>query len=145
MACGIKKNMAYSTKTMAYVKNEMEHAVIVRLHRAQHDSAQNEEERTNAAIGEAFTTGRPVEQLADPFYALMASQMDSMILKEVEEHCSSWKMENTCKLAREVSDRVHDEPGPGKHDFLISVSSYSKKQQILDFLAKYLIQQRGTF
>ena len=34
----------------------------------------------------------------------------------------------------------HDEPGPGKHDFLISVSSYSKKQQILHFLAKYLIQ-----
>ena len=49
-------------------------------------------------------------------------------------------MENTWKLAREVSDRIHDEPGPGKHDFLISVSSYSKKQQILHFLAKYLIQ-----
>ena len=67
-------------------------------------------------------------------------QMDSMTLKEVEEHCSSWKMENTWKLAREVLDRIHDEPGPGKHDFLISVSSYSKKQQILHFLAKYLTQ-----
>ena len=49
-------------------------------------------------------------------------------------------MENTWKLAREVSDRIYDEPGPGKHDFLTSVSSYSKKQQILHFLAKYLIQ-----
>ena len=42
-------------------------------------------------------------------------------------------------MAREVSVRIHDEPGPGKHDFLISVSSYSKKQQIVHFLAKYLI------
>ena len=49
-------------------------------------------------------------------------------------------MENTWKLAREVSDQIHDEPGPGKHDFLISVSSYTKKQQISHFLAKYLIQ-----
>ena len=66
--------------------------------------------------------------------------MDSITLKEVEEYCSSWKMENTWKLAREVSDRIHDEPGPGKHDVLTSVSSHSKKQQILHLLAKYLIQ-----
>jgi len=79
---------------MAYGKNEMEHTVIVRLHRALHDSAQNEAERTNAAIGEALTTGRPVELPADPFYGLTASQMDSITLKEVEEYCSSWKMEN---------------------------------------------------
>jgi len=51
-------------------KNEMEHTLIVRLHRAPHDSAQNEAERTNAAIGEALTTGRPVEPPADPFYGL---------------------------------------------------------------------------
>jgi len=55
--------MAYSIKKhgFRYGKNEMEHTVIVRLHRAAHDSAQNEAERTNAAIGEALTTGRPVE------------------------------------------------------------------------------------
>ena len=83
----------------------------IRLHRAPHDSAQNEAERTNAAIGEALTTSRPVEPPADPFHGLTASQMDSMTLKEVEEHCSSGKMENTWKLAREVSDRIGDEPG----------------------------------
>ena len=37
-------------------------------------------------------------------------------------------------------ERIHDEPGPGKHDFLISGPSYPKEQQILHFLAKYLIQ-----
>jgi len=42
----------------------------IRLHRAPHDSAQNEAERTNAAIGEALTTGRPVEPPADPFHGL---------------------------------------------------------------------------
>ena len=76
--------MAYSIKNMAYGKNEMEHTVIVRLHRASHDSAQNGAEHTNAAIGEALTTGRPVEPPADPFYGLTASQMDSMTLKELK-------------------------------------------------------------
>lgn len=47
------------------------------LHRAPHDWAQNEAERTNVAIGEALTTGRPVEPPSDPFYGLTASQMDS--------------------------------------------------------------------
>ena len=88
----------------------------IRLHRASHGSAQNEAERTNAAIGEALTTGRPVEPPADPFHGRTASQMDSMTLKAVEEHCLSWKMENTWRLAREVSGRIHDEPGPGKHE-----------------------------
>ena len=45
---------------------------------------------------------------------------------------------------REVSERIHDEPGPGKHDFLISVPSYPKEQQILHFLAKYLIKWKKT-
>jgi len=62
MAYGFKKNMAYSIKNMAYGKNEMEHKVIVRLHRAPHDFSQNEAESTNAAIG------RPVEPPADPFW-----------------------------------------------------------------------------
>ena len=60
------------------------------------------------------------------------------LLKNIARH-AKWRI-YTWKLAREVSDRIHDERRPGKHDFLISVSSYSKKQQILHFLAKYLIQ-----
>ena len=65
-----------------------------------------------------------------------------MTLKEIEEHCASWKVENTWDLTREVSDRIHDEPGPGKHDFLISVPSYPREKQIIQFLAKYLVQWR---
>lgn len=41
-----------------------------------------------------------------------------------------------------MSDRIHDEPGPGKHDFLISVPSYPREKQIIQFLAKYLVQWR---
>lgn len=37
---------------------------------SRHDSAQNEAERTNAAIGEALATGRPAEPPADPFHGL---------------------------------------------------------------------------
>lgn len=68
--------------------------------------------------------------------------MDNMTLKETEEHCTSWKVENTWNLTREVSDRIHDEPGTGKHDFLISVPSYPREKQIIQFLAKYLVQWR---
>ena len=61
-----------------------------------------------------------------------------MTLKEIEEHCASWKVENTWDLTREVSDRIHDEPGPGKHDFLISVPSYPREKQIIQFLPNIL-------
>ena len=44
----------------------------IRLHRAPHDSAQNEAERTNAAIGEALATGKPVEPPIDPAHGLTA-------------------------------------------------------------------------
>ena len=50
----------------------------IRLPRAPHDSAQNEAERTNAAIGEALATGKPVEPPIDPFHGLTAEQMDNM-------------------------------------------------------------------
>ena len=112
----------------------------IRLHRAPHDSAQNEAERTNAAIGEALTTGRPVEPPADPFHGLTASQMDSMTLKEVEEHCSSWKWRILGSWLEKSQIEFVMSLGLGSTISLISVSSYSKKQQILHFLAKYLIQ-----
>ena len=57
--------------------------------------------------------------------------MESMTLKQVEEHCLSWMVGNTWKLAREVSERIHDEPGPGKHDFLIS-ALFLKLQRLKD-------------
>ena len=50
----------------------------IRLHRAPHDSAQNEAERTNAAIGEALATGKPVEPPIDPVHGLTAEQTDNM-------------------------------------------------------------------
>ena len=78
----------------------------------------------------------------DPVHGLTAEQTDNMTQKEIEEHCASWKLENTWNLTREVSDRIHDEPGPGKHDFLISVPSYPREKQIIQFLAKYLVQWR---
>jgi len=99
--------------------------------------------KRNAVMLPSAKPWQPADQLSlQPIHSIASTalQIDSMTLKEVEEHCTSWRMENTWKLAREVSDRIHDEPGPGKHDFLISVSSYSKKQQILHFLTRYLIQ-----
>ena len=47
---------------------------------------------------------------------------------------------NRKSVRRAISSRINDEPGPGKHDFLISVTSYPPEKQILFFLAKYLIK-----
>ena len=94
-----------------------------RLHRAPHDSAQNEAERTNAAIGEALTSGMPVEPPKDPFHGLTTEEIDNMTLKEIDQHCVQWKARNTWAMAGEISSRIDDEPGPGKNDFLVSVTS----------------------
>lgn len=64
-----------------------------------------------------------------------------MTLKEIDQHCVQWKVRNTWAMAREISSGINDEPGPGKHDFLISVTSYPQEKQILFFfLVKYLIK-----
>jgi len=47
-------------------------------------------------------------------------------------------------MAGEISSRINDEPGPGQHDFLISVTSHPQEKQILFFLAKYLIKWKKS-
>ena len=54
----------------------------IRLHRAPHDSVQNEAERTNAAIGEALTTGSLVAPPNDPFHGLPTAEFERMCLKD---------------------------------------------------------------
>ena len=52
----------------------------IRLHRAPHDSAQNEAERSNVAIGEALTSDKPVEPPNDPFHGLTTEEIDNTTL-----------------------------------------------------------------
>jgi len=66
----------------------LEFGLRIRLHRAPHDSAQNEAERTNTAIGEALTTGKPVATLSP-------EKLENMRLKDIQDHCNSWKEANT--------------------------------------------------
>ena len=58
-----------------------------------------------------------------------------MTLKEIDQHCVQWKVRNTWAMAGEISSRINNEPGPGKPDFLVSVTSYPQEKQILFFLA----------
>lgn len=52
----------------------------------------------------------------------------NMLLKDIEEHWSSGKVE---KLVRKVSDRIHDKPvDPWKNDFHITLFSYPKERRI---------------
>ena len=47
-----------------------------------------------------------------------------MTLKEIDQHFVQWKVRNTWAMAGEISSRINDEPGPGNHDFLVSVTRY---------------------
>ena len=51
-----------------------------------------------------------------------------MTLKEIDEPCVLQKMRNTWAMAGEIFSRINNEPGPGKHDFLISVTSYPQEK-----------------
>ena len=95
-----------------------------------HDSAQNEAERTNAAIGEALTTGSPVAPPNDPLHGLPTAELERMCLKDIEQHCIAWEEANTWSIASQIAQRIHDESGPGKNDFLISLASYHPESHI---------------
>lgn len=41
-------------------------------------------------------------------YSITRHNDKNITLKEIEEHWSSWKVENTWEMVREVSDRIHD-------------------------------------
>ena len=61
--------------------------------------------------------------------------------KDIEQLCQPREVANTWKMASEISERSNDESGPGKNDYLVSVSSYPRHKQILCFMAKYLTER----
>ena len=65
-----------------------------------------------------------------------------MCLKDIEQHCIVWEEANTWSMANQIAQRIHDESGPGKNDFLISLASYHPGSHILLHLSKYLLKWR---
>ena len=108
----------------------------IRLHRAPHDSVQNEAERTIAEIGEALRTGSPVAPPNDPFHGLPTAELERICLTDIEQHCIAWEEANTWSMANQIAQHIHDESGPGKNDFLISFASYHPQSHILLHLSK---------
>lgn len=92
----------------------------IRIHRAPGDSAQNEAERTNACIGDAMVDGgtlqwekfRALDELSD-------EEVQRMGIEEIEQRESECMEKNAWHVAKELSLRVDDEPGPGG-DYMIS-------------------------
>jgi len=48
-------------------------------------------------------------------------------------------------MADSIAQRVNDEPGPGKQDYLISVASYHPEKHILLHISKNLLKWRKAF
>ena len=103
------QHINYSIKSRGVISNfycRLTLSLII----APHNSAQNEAEQTNAAIGKALTTGKPVEPPTDPFHGLTQKETNKMSLKEIEQRCQSWKVANTWNMTSEISERIKDEP-----------------------------------
>ena len=73
-------------------------------------------------------------------YGLPTAELERM--KDIEQHCIAWEEANTWSMANQIAQRIHDESGPGKNDFLISLASDHPESHILLHLSKYLLKWR---
>ena len=76
-------------------------------------------------------------------FFLPTAELERMCLKDIEQHCIAWEEVNTWSVANQIAQRIHDESGPGKNDFLISLASYHRESHILLHLSKYLLNEEG--
>ena len=86
---------------------------VNRIHRAPGDSAQNEAERTNAAIGDALVDGSALRwEYFKPFDGLTVEEIDALSVSEVKQKERDCMEKNAWQVAQEVAAMVDDEPGP---------------------------------
>ena len=112
---------------------------VNRIQRAPGDSAQNEAERTNAAIGDALVDGSALRwEYFKPFDGLTVEEIDALSASEVKQKERDCMEKNAWQVAQEVAAMVDDEPGPSG-DFVKCYGTTCKKDQFF-FNKKYLMQ-----
>lgn len=84
-----------------------------RVHRSRGDSSHNESERTNACIGEALVDGGAIKwEYFKPLDGITEEDIEAMGIDEIAKEEDECMERNAWKVADEVVERVHMEPGP---------------------------------
>ncbi len=108
-----------------------------RVHRAPHDSGQNEAERSNAAIGEALVTGQTIKW--NYFHAtdgLNTEQIDLLSVEEMKKLEEDAVERNAWRITHDIVTRIDGEPGPAGDCMKALVTSKVTNQFF--FNTKYL-------
>ena len=114
-----------------------------RIHRAPHDSGQNEAEHSNTAIGEALVDGRALHwEYFQPTDLISEEELKTHTVKEMREveaeevECNAWR------VAQDVVSRIEGEPGPASDCMKAFVTN--RKEQQFFFSTEYIQQYYAT-
>lgn len=111
-----------------------------RIHRAPHDSGQNEAERSNAAIGEALVDGRALHwEYYKANDLISEGEIGTLTVQEIKKLEAEAIERNAWKVAQDVVSRIDGEPGPAG-DCMKAYVTDTKEQQFFfntEYLQKY--------
>lgn len=100
-----------------------------RIHRAPHDSGQNEAERSNAAIGEALVDGRALKwEYFKPTDIMSEEEIKKLTVAEIKELEAETMERNAWQVSQEVVSRIDGEPGPAGDCMKAFVTNKKDKQ-----------------
>ena len=100
-----------------------------RVHRARDDSGQGESERTNASIGEALCGGQALKwNYYVPLEGKTKEEKEAMTIEEIEQEEEICEEKNAWRIAQDVRDRIHMEPGPAGDVMFAHVTEKPDKQ-----------------
>ena len=82
-----------------------------RIHRAPHDSGQNEAERSNAAVGKALVDGRALHwEYFQPTDLISEEELKTLTVEEMRELEAEEVERNARRVAQDVVSRIDGEP-----------------------------------
>ena len=111
-----------------------------RIHRAPHDSGQNEAEHSNAAIGEALVDGRALHwEYYKANDLISEGEIGTLTVEEIKNLEAEAMERNAWKVAQDVVSRIDGEPGPAGDCTKAYVTDTKEQQFFLntEYLQKY--------
>lgn len=100
-----------------------------RIHRARDDSGQNEAERSNACIGEAIVDGEALKwKYYEALDELENDEIKQLSIDDINKLEENAMERNAWRVAKDVTERIQGEPGPGG-DFIQAFVTPRKEDQ----------------